>query len=159
MSQVTLDDAHYHIHDGSHFFANHFLADLDIATPFVILLQTGENEIHLLDEIQVTETLKVEIYEDTTFSAAGTSIPIANRNRNSDRLTQLTLTHTPTITGAGNKISDIYIIAASLGANLNPIANRSNAELILKSNSVYQIILTTLADDNAVPIVLDYYED
>jgi hypothetical protein len=159
MSQVTLDHAHYHIHDGSHFFANYYIADLDIATPFVILLQTGNKEIHLLDEIQVTETLKVELYEDTTFSAAGTGIDIQNRNRNSDRISELVITHTPTITLAGDKISERYIIAASLGANLNPIANRSNAELILKAQTVYQFILTTLADDNQVPILLDFYED
>jgi len=102
------------IHDGLFFDASGKI-NVGIGANLDILLQFPAGSIGHLTMVEYNvEDAPCDIlfYENTTFSAAGTAITPKNHNRLSTKTSDITMTHTPTITDAGDLLHTKYIPAA-----------------------------------------------
>jgi hypothetical protein len=137
---VVMEYEHHELHDGSMFrageevgLANNATRDILIVTP------NSAKEAHLQYSISNTLEVEFEFYEDPTTTAAGTSVPSYNRNRNSLTAATTVFTHTPTVTATGTLLATRR---EGIGKTAGGSA-RSISEWILKRNSKYLLRLTS----------------
>ena len=129
---VTMDEIHYMIHKGVFYSTFFYQPSFAAGGTFDIMVQTTE-VVHFRFSAAVTATALVEFYENTTFSAAGTSDVISlNRNRFSSNVCGCTWTSAPTITDVGDK----------LGWSMIPAGSKNTAAGSLES-SFHEWILPT----------------
>ena len=101
---VIQDEVHSNIHKGIFFSAFYYDADIGIAASEDVLIRVT-SPIHLRLNVSVTADMTILLYEDTTFSAAGTAnMVVSNRNRFSSKETDALFTTGPTVTGVGTQI-------------------------------------------------------
>lgn len=154
---VSLDYAHYEIHEGNHYFVKK-TASLAKAGTKDILIVTPDQDIyaHLIAGVEATSSsFLASFFEDVTATANGTLGGSRNRNRNAAENNTTIVYEDPTITATGNLLWSL-----SLGAGRNVGgASRDNEEVILKKNTKYLLRIT---EDNVAATNinwnLDWYE-
>jgi hypothetical protein len=105
------------------------------------------------------QNVRAELYEDTTFSVAGTPVVPRNRNRFSSNVSDATVTHGPTITLVGTTLFVGFIPAGS--GNKPPAGDLSSfEEWILLPNTVYLLRLVNNLENSATPatVSVNFYE-
>ena len=152
-----IEYAHHEVHGGSAFSIN-YVEDLAAAKSstniFVTPLST--KEVHVVFGFEVEAEADIKIYEGVTITTSGTSHTFFNKNRVSTTTssalfftgavvattgTALILHHHP---GSGKKVGG---------------GTRGQQEWILKSNTVYSIVLlNSTVGANQTDIELDWYE-
>ena len=159
-SLVTIRTVHHQIHKGESFRVSNVSTGINIVGPKKYLLITPDTSIriHIFSTVNTQPGALVEIFEDTTVSNNGSALSIFNANRNSGNAPLLLVYEDPTITLDGTLIfanqegSDTS--GGKVGAELG-----HDEEFILKQNAIYEIKVTTLANNTAVSLSLNWYEE
>lgn len=157
----VVDYPHHEIHGGSAYFAV-YSALVNSAGTIEVRIQTPDSPswAHMQIGIDAALAATAELWVPTTKTDdAGNRITPFQRNGNSANTSGLTICHTPGGAQAGNAGLLQYIGAASTsGRFVASGSTGSRGEFILKQNTAYLIKVTSRADNNALSIILDWYE-
>jgi hypothetical protein len=153
---ATVDYAHYEIHGGSSYIANHYAAAVASTNSLDCLLVTADSTkaAHLIYFVAATDEAVAYFYADVTTSADGTALTEHNRNMRSSNTAETVATHTPTVSDTGTLIRTFPVNGAKLGAG----AVRDAEEFILAANTKYLLRITSGAAGNGISCEFDWYE-
>ena len=158
---MTIDYAHHEIHAGSAYFAV-YSALGDDTDVIEVRIQTPDTRkwAHMEIIIDAALAATAQLWTPTTMThEAGNAITPMNRDHNSANTSGLTVCHTPggSQAGAANLLQYLGSASAS-GRSDGGGSTGSRAEFILKQNEDYLIRATSRADNNALSIILSWYE-
>lgn len=147
---IGIDIGHHEIHEGNHFYHKGFKS-LGNGASYILLFKTGTNKgAHLNFHITSPKETTLSILEAVSVTLDGTSLSVLNNDRNSSNISEMTLFHTPTVSGGSE------IFPASVGAGL-PLGGggniRNECELLLKQTTNYKV---TLTNSGATTAIIDY---
>ena len=156
---VMQDEIHSQIHRGNLYTITQ-QANLGAGTETDILIRPSGG-MHLRISAAVEHKMLVNLYEGTTWSAAGAPLTALNRNRFSGNTHDAQLNLAPTVTGTGVLISGIYVpggtpdlpIGGSLKGFEEWILNPANDYLLRISNTI-----VTPAVAGRFGLSLNFYE-
>ena len=161
LAVTTIDYEHHEIHEGKHFKGGYGVSDDSLQTDDIvsILFTTSDTNIWAHWSLTATATgyAKIELYENPTITASGTSVTIWNRNRNSSNSPTVILSHSPTTSGSGTKMVTKMIGGTGFKTTIGD-EHRGHSEFILKQNEQYMVVGTALADNVSIQIGGDWYE-
>lgn len=130
------------------------IADLDIATPAVLMLLNGSNtDVLTTLDVGASAAVKVDLYESPAYSLIGTAVTVANLDRNSDATAKVKVYYTPTTAADGTLIWSHYT-----GTSRHDGPGVSG-KLMLKANTVYLLRITATADNSVVAANLFFEDD
>ena len=158
---TAIDYAHHETHEGNSYFAVYSALTNDTAT-IEVRIQTPDTKMwaHMQITIDVALAGTAQLWKNTTLThVGGNAITPMNRNHNSTKTSGLTICHTPgdTQTVASNLTR--YIGSASTSGRSDVGGTGGNrGEFILAQNTAYLIRVSSRAANNALTIVLDWYE-
>lgn len=142
-SLSTIDTSHRKIHLGDSFVINSYITIAAGATVFYQLKTNNVKLIHAKPPIFQTDGPKIyfEFLENPIVTDGTIQLPIYNRNRNSNTLSQLQIFSNPTNISGGNIVDIVYLGGGSGGVGVTATSTGSNYnaddELILKTNTNY----------------------
>ena len=155
MAGVQVTYAHHEIHGGSS-FALARVVTLGGAGDDELLIVTPASDkwSHFVWTVSSDDTLVVSFYEGTGLTTpTDITADIHNRNRNSDKVSGMTIGHTP-VAGAGDGTL-LWQGATTAFKAVSTVEDRS--EWVLKTNTAYLMRAAGAAGD-ALTILLDWYE-
>lgn len=150
---INTELVHQRIHDGIFFTATAYDAALASAGILQLLTQIPAGQsAHLRIFGSAGGEALGELFENTTFSDAGTAATVQNRNRFSANVSPITITTGPTITSPGDLLVQ-ELVGAKFGGSLGTFE-----EWILAPGN-YLARLTNIAPQTqAVALQLDFYD-
>ena len=156
---VVQDEIHTNVHRGIMFASGyHDMAVADNGAVELLIQVGSTRSAHTLLSVAVGGDAEAELFEGTTFSAAGTAATPVNKNRLSAIAAVTTVTHTPTLTLDGTQIASGFIPGGTK-AQAGGGQGASFAEWVLASDTVYLVRLTNRAGNvQPLGIVVDFYE-
>lgn len=139
---VTTDVTHQRVHEGRYFSGGEYNAAIANGGILDILIQSSTQSTHIKFSGTSGGDASMVLYENTTFSAAGTAVVISNHNRSSSKVFSGTITATPTITVVGTQVNGTIFIAG--GSHTNSIGGSGdfNNEFILAASTNYLLRIT-----------------
>lgn len=149
---VTIQQEHFCNHIGKLFFYSdsNTLQVNQIARHFIY---NDGNETHLFWEISAVQDSAFSIYEKPIASNNGTALTVRSYNR--DKVYpygNFKVWKAPTITNNGT-----LIYTRGIYAKNTYTTDRNVNEFILKKNTTYQIIYTSLANSNRIDMIGTFY--
>jgi hypothetical protein len=136
---------HAKVHDGS-LVSVSGEATLQIAETYEMLIQTGDEPLHIHWAGSALDDTDFQFYEGTTFSAAGTTLTPVNHNRIAPQVFNHTVTHTPTLTADGTELFEHHMSAGfKIGGSMEGVT-----EMILATQTTYLLRWTSNANSNVV---------
>ncbi len=160
-AQIVISMPHHETHEGNTFQASYHTPNgvpIDDDAVLELLVQTGANYTHITGNMAAEGDFETGLYEDCTFSAAGTALVESNMNRSSATVAATAITHTPTITGDGTLLFVGWMISGTKGKATGGVA-RVDTEWILKPNSDYLYRMTNRSEATSiVAMTLQWYE-
>lgn len=157
---VIQDTVHTNIHRGIMFSVGHSAEGVADDGTVELLLQVGSNRsCHARFAVAAGGDFRVQLFEATTFSAAGTPVTPQNRNRFSPTTAETTVTHSPTVEADGTTLVN-GIRPGGSGFIFTPgdTAVGFN-EWVLKTDTVYLARVQNLAGTaQPLSIQIDFYE-
>jgi hypothetical protein len=157
---IALDFVHHEIHEGDHFSACVYDADVDIASPKYVRLTAPDSLVrcHLIWDVSANGEFLIQFYEDPTLNAAGAAVVRHNNDRNSTNTAAVTVFQ-DTTTQAPNNDGTLLCSAYSGGEKKKSNAEAgSRQEWILEQDQDYILKLTVAADNTEVNFNLAWYE-
>lgn len=156
----TMDIVHYQTHSGKLYSAGYFNETVVDDGTLELLFQTGSNPIHFTAHADVGGNSTAILYENCTFSNAGTSLTASNHRRSSTNTTTVTITHTPSITLNGTQInSTLFIPGGSGGKAIGASSEGFESEMILKPNTNYLLSIKNISGQtHPMAAHVTYYE-
>ncbi len=146
---VNIDYAHQKVHEGRFFSGSYYNSSVADAASINLLIQNTSQYSHSKIAISASGDCLLYLFEDTTFSGAGTAVDMINHNRASSKVFAGTVTHTPTITLDGTQLNGAEFLP---GGNKH-IGGGAGAgfenELILDINTNYMFRLTNISGSSA----------
>jgi hemin uptake protein HemP len=157
---TVINEPHRLVHDGMLYNASGKVnvangANLDILLQF----PAGVIGHMTLIEYQLADApCDAIFYENPTFSAAGTAVNVKNHNRLSTRTANVTITHTPTITGVGDLIMQRFLPAAAGAPGLasGQLVRGEDSEWIIGNGNDY---LWRLTNNSGAAIDVGFHFD
>lgn len=153
---------HSEIHAGEGYFVV-LSALADNTDAIEVRIQTPDTTKwgHFIMIVDAALAARAELWASTTKTdVIGNRITPFNRNQNSENVSGMTLCHTPGGSQSGDAQLSQYIGAAASPGKASvggePAGGRS--EFDLKQNTTYLIKATSRTDNNAISIILDWYE-
>lgn len=146
---ITFSSLQERINEGKFFSGSYYNALLADGASIDMLVQVGAvgpistNVLGFIDGDSL-----VEVYEGTTISAAGTVISVYNHNRASAKVLDATITHTPTITALGTKISGTYYVPQGQNIEGNSDIGGLNTTFVLAASTKYLFRITNASGFN-----------
>jgi hypothetical protein len=175
-SLQVIDYEHHEVHSGSAFVANYSNDVTNIGEMTVIGFNTPNTTkwAHLVFAAESTGGATFALYEAPSIDVdEGTQLAIFNRNRNSSTTSGLTSIET---TPVANKLTS-YNETQAAGANISTTTRllyhtlgsggnqpttgqtRAETEIVLKQNTQYAIVMSSLTNDDAThTITMSWYE-
>jgi len=149
-TQISIDTVHDRIHEGRYFSGGYYNAAVaNNATIQLLLVLGATHSLHAVMKCASGGNSVVELYEDTTYSAAGTAVAMTNHNRSSDKVFAGTVTHTPTITGVGTPLNGTTFVPGGTGGGMGGSTPGGSVdfsqELVLAPTKVYLFRITNIA--------------
>jgi len=156
---VTIEATHHRVHEGAFFSLGVASGTLANNASLEILIQTpADFGIHMRGIASCGGDATIDWFEGTTFSAAGTAITPANRNRQSANVARGTWTHTPTLTADGTSLFSTYILGGT-GGNATGGSTGIFEEWILDQSQTYLLRLTNISGLVKVATLnIDFYD-
>jgi hypothetical protein len=154
-AMVFVAEYEHQINEGNAYKAGYGVSNFSLVTDDTIslLFTTPDTTtwMHWTLSAAVTGLCKIQVFENPTISAAGTSVTPFNRNRNSSNTSSMVVTHTPTIGANGTPISTKFIggtgFKEDIGAEFT-----AESKIIMKQNEQYLVLCTVLDDDISAQI-------
>lgn len=155
-----LDVAHYEIHYGGMFHAEHAVTTVANGNTVDMLFRTGDVPDHTIFEVAVGGQSTVQLWESPTVNTVGTAVPSWNMNRVITRTANTLIYHTPTITATGAITLVNRIIPAGATAQTRVGGQSSKGvEWVLAANKDYLLRITNTSGGNIpVSVVWEWYE-
>lgn len=151
-TQVTVDITHEKVHLGQYFSGGYYNSAVGAGTNLDILIQASSTYYtHAIFACSASVECTLFLYEDTTFSAAGTAVTMSNHNRASAKSFSGTVTHTPTVTGVGTQLnSTSYLHGGASGPGGSASPNGASfdgftTEFILDLSTNYLFRITNIS--------------
>lgn len=94
---------------GRQFIASHHESSVAAAGVVELVLQTGANEVTMGLIGSVSGQADFQLFEDTTFSDAGSTVTPVCRDRANPLTSTVTVTHTPTLTADGTQLVEVIL--------------------------------------------------
>jgi len=153
---VIISSAHFAVHRGALFGLTDLVPDLDTASQdYLIKTPDSESiELHFQFSVESTGRCNVFIFEDTTVSADGVLMTPYCKNRIKDTPPVGEFYKGPTVTDDGTQLFG----RGAGSATVFPGSVRQDVEWIFKRNTNYMVRVTSLANDVAFSIEMEYYE-
>ena len=102
---TVIEYEHDKTHEGRFFSGGYYNSSLADATNQDFLVTTSaDNTFHAQFLVAISGDCTMQIFEGPTTSG-GTSVSMSNHNRSSSKVCDLTVKHTPTVTGTGTQIN------------------------------------------------------
>lgn len=153
----SLGVVHHHVHDGQSFIAARDTGSIANNATSDVLFITGSKQCHMNHIATADGAFLLNLYENTTYTAAGTPIVAFNRLRNSSNPSLAQVSHSPTISAVG----------LALPVEMVPGGNQSGGatqgqdfdRFVLHQNSVYLFRLTNVSGNPSRAVLsLSWYE-
>lgn len=155
---VFVDLTQHQVHEGESHGAQYYTA-APATIEFALTVPTYANTIqapHLMIHLTAYGgAMQVDVYEGATHTG-GTSLPSYNRNRNSATTPGLTILQGVTNATPGTLLPHTFLVAAAEKQGDN---NRSNDEIVLKSNTEYRVVLEEVVATTRAILHFEWYED
>jgi uncharacterized membrane protein (UPF0182 family) len=159
---VTITSQHHEIHAGNAFSAVISDGSVDIASPKYVRITAPNStkRVHLHYEVTADAGYTMELYENPTLNAAGTAVAIINKDRNSSKTSDVTVTQDATTQAPNNDgtLLESHIGGSSGFFSQTAGSSESRRELVLKQGEDYIIKITVTGNGTAVTIGLSWYE-
>lgn len=154
-AQNVIDYEHHEIHAGSHYnYCDYQLNNASAATiKFTVTTPNTSTWGHLTFNIYSSQGATIEIYEGSTGISGGSSIAPRNNNRNSANVSSFTILKDPTVSTPGTRASGFL---AGAGREAGMISR--DKENVLKQNTSYYFLITSLANSNDISWCFEWYE-
>lgn len=156
---VVQSAIHANIHRGIMFSITQ---QAELAADAVVnLLIQPSGGMHLRMSGAVTHQMVIELFEGTTFSAAGTPLTSHNRNRFSTNTAGANITLAPTLTGDGTLLAGVLVPGGTADA---PVGGQAETfgEWILDGSKVYMLRISndilTVAAAGRFGLSFNFYE-
>ena len=157
---TTIEYEHHEIHAGNHYMVTGFsTVGMGGTLNFGVTTPNTSVWSHMCFEIEGTNQTEFRVYETCTYSGGTTTTPF-NNNRNSSSTSVLSIAFNPNSVTTGTLIfsqSKGLAGATPSKASIEGIIDRSK-EIILRQNEVYIFQVTSMAADNIVSYVGEWYE-
>jgi hypothetical protein len=156
MKNLTTTYEHHEAHQGN-VYSSVNNQSRDNGEKILLLVNTTNAEhAHMMIELRSSGEANIEVWEDTSTSAAGTAMEETNHNRDSSNTASTSVFLTPTIASAGDKLDGLSAHTGS-GQRIGGEA-RGAVEIILDEDSLYLINGISEANSNDMTITLRWYE-
>lgn len=158
---VIMDDLHSAVHRGLFYEAFHFDAAVADDASVSLLVQTPAlpATVHMQFGMAVGGDVEVEIFEGVTISDAGTAVVSRNRNRLSSTVAGTVVTHSPTTTGLGVKVSNFFVPGGTGPVQSLGGQGSTYSEWVLDMGAIYCMRVTNRSGSlTPISLLLTYYE-
>lgn len=146
---------HHQIHEGNGYRACVFTADLDTNGVFGVSITVGSIRPHMLIDIDAINEAGIVFLEGVTQAISSSNImSLVNKDRNSSKTSTVSMHYNPTISVSGTVLlSSNYGDGKKSGADVS-----ARDEWILKTDTSYNVSVTSGAENNKVNLTLEWYE-
>jgi hypothetical protein len=154
----SIELEHGYVHDGIDFSSTD-TATVDSGSTRVYKITTPDTTkwAHLVWEIDGTAITQIDVYEGGARNN-GTGLTIYNRDRNSVTANTTTVVHTPDA-GANGTIIYTEKFGLATGNNARQAGySRPSAEVVLKRNTQYIIVVSSSTNGNIISSRFRWYE-
>lgn len=157
---TTLDIIHSRVHEGRLFSCGYYSSSVANGASLDVLIQSSATlDTHITIICEAVGDAEMYIYEGTTVSAAGTAVTASNHNRQSSKVFDGTITHTPTITAIGTQINGTGLLPAGTRASATGGETGFSSEFILALNTKYLVRITNVSGSaTKMAINTNYYQ-
>jgi len=138
----VIDTVHNKVHEGRYFSGGYYNAAVANNATIDMLFQTTTTIPHVVFSANAAGDATVQLFENATFSAAGTAVTMSNHNRGSAKAWSGTVTHTPTITATGTQLNGTGYLAAGEKNFTSGGTFNFGGEFLLKASTVYLFRVT-----------------
>ena len=153
---VNIEQEHHEIHEGDHY--NYCDYDTTVTGTDVInfVMTTSDTPkwVHLTFNVYSATGATIELYEAPTTIAGGSTITPRNNNRNSTKVSTVTIIKDPSSIGGDGTRTAGYLA----GTKKSGGAAERSKEFILQQNTAYLVRITSLAASNLISWCIDWYE-
>lgn len=158
----SIDYAHERIHEGVTFKAtltntlgSGVTTNICIATTNTALFRVGAPpQFHLIYGTSSSGQVRIELYEAPTIVGVGVSASTVNRNRRSSKTSWANVFYSTNCTGG--TLLEASVVGTTTG---NTGGQRTiRPEVILKTNTIYNLRITSLDTGNYISIEPEWYE-
>ena len=158
-AMISIDFAHYEIHEGDHFKAGYQDITLNVGDTIELLFTTPNTTklMHWTLTAQGTGGASVIVYENTTTSNDGIVVKKWNRYRDNTNAGEMIVTYNPTIISNGSKMSEKWFDVDDKTSEIDG-STRGSSEFILKRDTKYLVRLTANSNGMKGGIGGDWYE-
>lgn len=126
--------------NGQSFTANNQSLTVANGADFDTLIRTGSSQSVFGFSILVLGDFNTQFRETITVSATGVSVSIFNRNRNSTKTIDVTIFDSPTVTGIGTLLDEVFLPAGT--RNSATTQGGESNRWILKPSTDYLVRMT-----------------
>lgn len=159
---VAITFEHHRIHNGEMWGLFDNATGVNIVTPRNWIINTPAGApVHFEFALAATNGFLLELFEDTTTSADGTTLAAQVKNLN--RVVPVTAVpigffHTPTVTGDGTRIDAQRAGGGAGGTSVRAGGQaKSDLEFVLEPSTKYMIRVTVAVDSTTVTLSGDFY--
>ncbi|HSN66754.1 MAG TPA: hypothetical protein VLS94_08940 [Fusibacter sp.] len=158
---LNIDVLHQKVHEGKMLFTSHvFLAVANGVTVYVRHTCGSTKYLHSQVDVRTVGQWTFTSYAGTTYSVAGTIIPILNRKSDSAYVPETVFRHTPTINVLGTPRLSFTFGTGTNPAQVNTGTFNDRLESLFAPNTD---VLIGLKNESGAPqylsIQFDFYED
>jgi hypothetical protein len=145
-TQAGIDTVHDRIHQGRYFSGGYYNAAVANNASIDLLLVLGAiNNFHCVMSGAAGGDSLLQIYENTTYSAAGTAVGMTNHNRSSAKVFDGAVTSMPTITAVGDQLNSTLFVPGGQKAQSSGGEGTFSSEFVLKLSTAYLFRLTNIS--------------
>ena len=155
----TLTHEHQKVHDGDFYSTGYYLEGVADDGYIDLLIQTPATDtLHTYIKLSGGGDVTFEVYEGTTFSAAGTTVTPVNHNRSSSNTCGCTVTHTPTVSSLGTQLWQEYLPGGSGGLTPGTVQGVSTEQVVFDKDTNYLLRLYNRAGTaQSLQVTASYY--
>lgn len=161
---ITSNALHAKAHRGEIFTSSYKNPDAsliaDNANFDLLIVPNATNEVVMAYRVSSTGAYEIAIYESTTVSDNGTSLPARNRSRPKAVAISSTaqVYHTPTVTNVGQLLLNEVGSGVLGGPNVSPLT--ADNEWILKASVTYLIrVINRSGSAQSISALLNWFEE
>ena len=142
----TLEYNHQMLHDGRYFSGGYFNAAVLNNAVIELLVQSSATvNTHMQFSGSCGGDSTIQLFEGATFSNAGAAVTISNHNRQSVKVGDGMVTHTPTLLTDGATVNGIMFVPGGQKAQSGGGAGGFVGEFILQFATTYLVRMTNLS--------------